>query len=125
MRNLSKMLMQDNGHSFQLVNRGSMLDAFVSNSTQIITDLQSAYNNAPYSTTAQANAQAAAGPMMDTPGLISTCLLKAKEIHDILVYVLEGSQVSTSLTAPSGGVITSSADSSTYNLLVGVYQIIK
>ena len=97
---------------------------FVANSTQIITDLNTAAT-ATFSATATAAAVAAAGPMMDLPGVLQICKLKAQEIHDILVYVLEGSQQSSSLTAPTGGVITSGADSSTYNTLVGVYQIIK
>ena len=95
-----------------------------SNSTQVITDLNTAAT-ATYSATALAAAAAAAGPIMDLPGVLQLCKLKAQEIHDILVYVLEGSQVSTSLTAPSGGVITTGSDNSTYNTLVGVYQILK
>lgn len=96
-----------------------------SNSTQIITDLTSAAANAPFSATAQAAATAAAGPIMDTLANINLCRLKAQEMAEILAYILGGSATQGSLTAPTGGVITSGADSSTYNLLVGIYQILK
>lgn len=95
-----------------------------SNSTQVITDLNTAAT-AVYSATAVAAAVAAAGPMMDLQGVLQLCKLKAQEIHDILVYVLEGKQISTSLTAPSGGIITTGADNATFVTLVGVYQILK
>ena len=96
-----------------------------SNSTQIIADLNSAAT-ATYSATATAAALAAAGPIMDIGGVLKTCTLKAQEIVQILNYVLGGSQVApASLTAPTGGVITSGSDSTTYNLLVGVFQILK
>lgn len=96
-----------------------------SNSTQIITDLNTTIASSPYSTTAQANAIAAAGPIMDTTGLIKSILLDAQSMAEKLAYILGGSQVQGSLTAPTGGVITSGADSATYNLLVGIYQILK
>lgn len=95
-----------------------------SNSTQVITDLNTAAT-AVYSATATAAAIAAAGPIMDLPGVLVLCQRKAQEIRQILCYVLEGSQLTTSLTAPSGGVITTGADNSTYTTLVGVYQIMK
>lgn len=95
-----------------------------SNSTQVITDLQTAAT-ATYSATATAAAIAAAGPIMDLPGVLTLCQRKAQEIRQILCYVLEGKQISTSLTAPSGGVIATGTDTSTYDTLVGVYQIMK
>jgi len=98
---------------------------FVSNSTQIITDMNSAIANAPFSTTAQANATAAAGPMMDLQGVLKSVLLRFQEAAELLAYILSGTMVQGSLTAPTGGIITSAADSATYNLLVGIYQIIK
>jgi hypothetical protein len=43
-----------------------------------------------------------------------------------LNYILGGSMIApASLTAPTGGLITSSSDSATYNLLVGIFQILK
>lgn len=96
-----------------------------SNSTQILTDLASAIANSPYSATAQTNQNAAAGPIMDTTGVIKDVLVCAQEMVQKLAYVLGGSQVQGSLTAPTGGIITSGADSTTYNLLVGIYQILK
>lgn len=97
----------------------------MSASTQIITDMNSAIANAPFSATAQANAIAAAGPIMDTQGLLTSVLRDAQAMAEKLAYVLGGAAVQGSLTAPSGGVITSAADSATYNLLVGIYQILK
>lgn len=96
-----------------------------SNSSQIITDLNTAAT-ATYSATALAAAIAAGGPIMDLGGVLKTCTLKAQEIVQILNYVLGGAATApTSLTAPTGGVITSGSDSSTYNTLVGVFQILK
>lgn len=96
-----------------------------SNSTQIITDLTTAVGNSPYSTTAQTNQNAAAGPIMDTTGLIKSVLTSMQGAAEKLAYILGGTAVQGSLTAPTGGVITSAADSATYNLLVGIYQILK
>lgn len=122
MRNLSKMFI-DEGQRRRL-SQMSMLGMDVSNSTQIIADLKTAAA-AVYSATALAAAQNANGPNMDIQGVINLCVLKAQEMAGILAYVLEGKQIQTSLTAPTGGVITSGADSTTYNTLVGVYQILK
>jgi hypothetical protein len=98
----------------------------VGNSTQIITDMTSAINNSPFSATAQAAAIAAAGPIMDLPGMIKSVLLNFQEAQEKLNYILGGSMVApASLTAPTGGLITSGSDSATYNLLVGIFQILK
>jgi hypothetical protein len=97
----------------------------MSASTQIISDLNTAAT-ATYSATAQAAAIAAAGPIMDLNGVLKACTLKAQEIAVILNYVLGGSAITAaSYTAPTGGVVTSSSDSTNYNLLVGVYQLLK
>lgn len=104
---------------------GYKLGAFVSNSTQIITDLTSA-TTSTISATGTANAIAAAGPIMDLPAMIKSILLNAQEMQEKLNYILGGSAVApASLTAPTGGVITTSSDSALYNLLVGVFQILK
>lgn len=96
-----------------------------SNSSQIITDLKTAANNMPYSSTAQANATAPAGPIMALYDNIRLLERKAQEMASLLSYLLGGSSVQGTLTAPTGGPITSAADGATYNLLVGVYQILK
>lgn len=95
-----------------------------SNSTQIITDLNTAAT-ATYSATAKAAAISATGPIMDIAGLLTSCVRDAQALAEKLAYVLEGAAVQTSLTAPTGGVITTGADNSTYTTLVGVYQILK
>jgi hypothetical protein len=95
------------------------------NSTQIITDLTSALANQPYSATAQAAQNAAAGPIMALADNILLVQRKAQEMAELLAYLLQGTQTQGSLTAPSGGPITTGADSATYNLLVGIYQILK
>lgn len=94
-----------------------------SNSTQIITDLNTAATST-FTAGEKASAIAAAGPIMDIAGNINLCKTKAQEIAEILAYLLEGAAVQTSLTAPSGGIIPSS-DTTLYNTLVGVYQILK
>ena len=101
---------------------------FVSNSTQIITDLGTALVNSPYSTQAIANAQAPAGPIMALYDNILLVQRKAQEMAVLLGYLLGGSQTTPpvgGLTAPSGGPITVSYDLATYNLLVGIFQILK
>jgi len=97
---------------------------FVSNSTQILTDITSVQTNGN-STTSLANAVAAAGPTMDLPGMIASVKLNFQEAAEKLAYILGGSMVQGSLTAPTGGVITTTSDSTNYNLLTGIYQIIK
>lgn len=99
----------------------------VSNSSQLITDMASAITNAPWSTTAQAAASAAAGPITDLQGVLTTVKLNFQEAAEKLAYVLQGTMIQSGspLTAPTGGLITSAADSATYNLLVGIYQILK
>ncbi len=97
----------------------------MSASTAIIADLNTAAT-ASYSATATAAAIAAAGPIMDLNGVLKLCTLKAQEIQVILNYVLGGSAATAaSQTAPTGGVVTTSSDSTNYNLLVGVYQLLK
>jgi hypothetical protein len=97
-----------------------------SNSTQLITDMTSAINNQPYSATATANAIAAAGPIEDLNAMVKSVLLNFQEAQMKLNYILGGSMTApASLTAPTGGLITTSSDSATYNLLVGIFQILK
>ena len=94
-------------------------------STQIITDLDTAAATS-FSATSTASALAAAGPIMDLNGVLKLCALKAREIQVILNYVLGGSAATAaSQTAPTGGVVTSASDSTAYNTLVQVYQILK
>lgn len=94
-------------------------------SSQIISDLTTA-SNATYSATATAAAIAAAGPIIDLNGALKLVTLKAQEMAVILNYVLGGSAATAnSFTAPTGGVVTSGSDSTNYNLLVGVYQLLK
>jgi|SRR5580698_513159 hypothetical protein len=132
--NLAKKLMQDRGvyNDHRTGERRMEMGMFaglmlmsVSNSTQIITDLGTALANSPYSTTAQANSNNPNGPIMALYDNILLVQRKAQEMAELLAYLLGGSQVQGSLTAPTGGPITSAADSATYNLLVGVYQILK
>jgi hypothetical protein len=101
------------------------LGFFVANSTQIITDLGTALGSSPYSAQAQVLQNAAAGPIMALYDNILLCQRKAQEMSVLLGYLLAGSQTQGSLTAPTGGPITSANDSATYNLLVGIYQILK
>lgn len=78
------------------------------------------------SATATAAAIAAAGPMEDLPGMLKSILLNFQEATMKLNYILGGSMVApASLTAPTGGIVTSGADSTLYNLLVGIFQILK
>jgi hypothetical protein len=99
---------------------------FVASSTQIITDITTVQTNGN-SATATAAAQAAAGPMMDLPGLIASVKLNAQEMAEKLAYILQGSMIQSGspITAPTGGIVTSAADSANYNLLTGIYQILK
>lgn len=99
----------------------------VSNSTQLITDMKSALANAPFSATAQAAAIAAAGPITDLPGVLNSVLLNFQEALEKLNYVLNGSMITAANQgAPAGGLIASGgSDAATYNLLVGIYQILK
>ena len=122
MLNISKRMMNE---SRAFSDGTSMFGMNVSNSSAVITDLGTAVTAWPYSATATANSIAAAGPITDLRGALEVCQLHAQEMVKILSYILEGSAVQTSLTAPTGGLITSSSDSSTYNTLVGVYQILK
>jgi hypothetical protein len=102
-----------------------MVGGGVGNSTQIITDLTTAVNTT-LSATAIANMNAAAGPIEDASAMIKSVLLNAQEMVMKLNYLLGGSQIApASLTAPVGGIITSAADGTLYNLLVGVFQILK
>jgi hypothetical protein len=94
-------------------------------STQLITDMNAASSGA-YSATATANAIAAAGPIMDLTGVLKTVMLRFQEAAVILNYVLGGqATTANSLTAPTGGVVTTSSDNANYNLLVGIYQLLK
>lgn len=102
-----------------------MLGQFVSNSTQILTDMSSAVALTP-SVTALAAAQAPAGPMEDLPGMLKSVQLNFQEAVEKLNYILGGSMIApASLTAPTGGLVTSAADSALYNYLVGIFQILK
>lgn len=98
----------------------------VGNSTAILADMASAVALAPYSATAQAAAQAAAGPMEDLPAMIKSVLLNFQEAKQKLNYILGSSMLTPTggVSAPTGGLITSGADGATYNLLVGIFQIL-
>lgn len=98
---------------------------FVGNSTTILTDMAAAIAMTP-SATAKAAATAAAGPMEDIPGTLASILLNFQEVTEKLNYLLGGSAIApASLTAPTGGIIGSSADSALYNKLVGIFQILQ
>jgi hypothetical protein len=100
---------------------------WVGNSTHIITDIKSCITTG-WSATATANSIAAAGPIMDLPGMVASVLLNAQEMVEKLAYILAGTMISATtaspVTAPTGGIVTSASDSANYNLLVGVYQIL-
>jgi len=100
--------------------------SFVSNSSQIITDFGTVLTNG-FLATQYARANAAAGPITDLPGMVASCKLRMQETAEILAYILEGSSVQTSLTAPAGGlVLTGDSNATTcWNLLTGIYQILK
>jgi hypothetical protein len=103
------------------------LGNFASNSTQLITDMTTVINNGN-SATALANAIAAAGPIMDLPGMLQSVRLNFQEAVEKLAYILNGSQLLGTQTAPSGGPIASGGpapDSTNWPLLVGIYQILK
>lgn len=122
MRNFSKAMLNNDGMQM-LAMQESLRYCMVSNSTALITDATSAAT-AVYSATAVAAAIAAAGPIMDLAGTLDLVLAKFQEAKEILAYVLEGKQTSSNLTGPTGGPITSGADGTTYNKLVGIYQIL-
>lgn len=100
--------------------------SFVANSTQIITDLNTVIN-AGYLATQLARAQAAAGPITDLPGVVQGVKLRMQEAVEVLAYVLEGSSVQLSLTNPANGLVQSgdSNAATCWNLLTGIYQILK
>jgi len=122
MRNFSKAMLFNDGMQMLEIQE-QMRYCMVANSSALITDAQAAAS-ATYSATAKAAAIAAAGPIMDLGGSLALCVTKLQEIKEILAYVLEGTQVPSNLSAPSGGPITTGADSTTYNKLVGIYQIL-
>jgi hypothetical protein len=126
MRNFSKMIVDNNMGERNVWFDSNPMKMDVGNSTQILTDMTTAIANQPYSATATAAAIAAAGPIEDLPGMVKSVLLSFQEIQMKLNYILGGSMVSpASLTAPTGGLLTTSSDSATYNLLVGIFQILK
>jgi hypothetical protein len=99
----------------------------VGNSSQLITDMTTAIATT-LSATAVANMNAANGPIMDLTGNMKEVLLKFQEAAELLTYMLGGTMINPptgGLTAPTGGPITSAADGTLYNLLVGIFQILK
>src|ERR1700756_916380 len=78
----------------------------VSSSTQILTDLGTVLTNG-FLATQTARSNAAAGPIEDLPGMVTAVLRCAQEMVQKLTYILEGSELQTSLTAPSGGLVQS------------------
>lgn len=99
---------------------------WVSNSTQLLTDMASVITNGNSATTT-ANGIAAAGPITDVSGLLASIKLNFQEAAEKLAYLLQGSMIQSGspITAPTGGIITSAGDSTNYNLLTGIYQILK
>lgn len=99
---------------------------FVASSTQILTDLQTVLTNG-FLATQLARAQAAAGPIEDLPGMVTGVLRSAQDMVAKLTYILEGSQIQTSLTNPANGLVQSGDSNATtcWNLLTGIYQILK
>lgn len=116
------------GFTQEEIDRGEHLPTVgggTSNSSAIISDLTTASTTA-LSATAIANMNAAAGPIEDATAMILSVLLNAQEMVKKLNYLLGGSMIApASLTAPTGGIITSGADATLYGLLVGVFQILK
>jgi hypothetical protein len=105
------------------------LGYFVANSTQLLTDMGTVITNGN-STTTYSNAIAAGGPIMDIAGMLASVKLNFQEATEKLAYILQGSQVQNgpgagTITAPSGGIITNTSDLTNYNLLTGIYQILK
>lgn len=97
----------------------------VGNSTQLITDMTTAINTT-LSATAIANSNNPNGPVQDLLAQMKGVLLNFEEAAAKLNYLLAGTQIpAASLTAPTGGPITVAADATIYNLLVGIYQILK
>jgi hypothetical protein len=94
-------------------------------STKLITDMQTCTTTA-LSATATAAQIAAAGPIMDVTANFKLCVVKLQEVQSILNYILGGSAVApSSLTAPTGGLVTNAADSTIYSAAVGVFQLLK
>lgn len=95
-----------------------------SNSTQIITDLKTVLSTG-FSATATAAAIAAAGPITDLPGVVSLLLLKAQEMKFILNYLTSPNQmIGGGSAGGSGALVTTAADSTVANLLIGIAQIL-
>ena len=96
-----------------------------SNSTQIITDLTTVITNISATQTTRANA--AAGPITDVNGTVNLLKTKAQEMVEILAYLLEGVQFVTSQSAPANGIFQTGDSNAAngYNLLTGIYQILK
>ena len=82
----------------------------MANSTTVITDLNSVYNNGPQGTT-PANAVAPAGPIMDYIGNTNLMIVKAKELAYLIGKVIADTD--------------SSGDVTNYNLLIGIQNILK
>ena len=92
----------------------------MANSTQIITDLGTVISTG-YSTTAQANAIAAAGPIMDLTALTYLLRLKAQEMKAILNYMISpNGMIGGGSIGGAGAVVTSAADSTVEGLLAGI-----
>ena len=100
---------------------------FVSNSTAVITDMTAAIAITPSAAT-KALASGPDQPIMDLNGVLNSVKLNFQEAVEKLAYVLCGTMISATtnspVTAPTGGVVTSTNDAALYNKLVGIYQIL-
>ena len=95
-----------------------------SNATTIIADLKSVQTTG-FSATAKAAAIAAAGPIMDLDGVVSLLLLKAQEMKFLLNYMTSpNAMIGGGTPGGSGALVTTAADSTVANLLIGIAQIL-
>jgi len=97
---------------------------FVAASSKILTDMDTAINAYPYSTTAQAAAQNPNGPIVDIAGTLKSVKKNFEAAVFALNYILTGTQsFSSTPTAPTGGVLAAATDATSYNALAGIYQL--
>ena len=78
-------------------------------STQVITDLKTAYSNGPSSVT-KANAVAPAGPIEDWSGNINLCINDCYSLQRRLIYIIDNTDGTT--------------DAANLALLQGVQQVL-
>lgn len=82
----------------------------MANSTQIITDLKSVFNNGPQGNT-QSNSNAAAGVILDYIGMTELAIVKAEELNIIVGQLVTNTDAS--------------GDAANLALLQGVQNVVK